>query len=232
VDCEAFKRRFATEPTRLDAAGRAHEVTCPSCAAYAARLRRTEALLHEALRIDVPQLGAARGSASPAARRPGRRAVAAAAMVVVIAAAAVFGGALPHSREAGLANASVRHWYHEPHSWERNGVRVPEPMLQAALGGSAAIDVDAAGTVSYARLCFVDWHWIPHLVVQGDRGPVMVLLFPAAAIEETVPLMLPQERLAGRLVPHDGGAVAILGASDEPLEDFERRMLSAIDWTS
>jgi hypothetical protein len=73
--------------------------------------------------------------------------------------------------------------------------------------------------------------WVPHLVVQGTEGPVMILLLPPRAIPDTMPLSLPEQRIDGRLLPHGEGSIAVMGRDGEPLEDIGQRALAAVEWT-
>ena len=85
--------------------------------------------------------------------------------------------------------------------------------------------------MSYAHSCFVRGEWVPHLVVQGERGPVMLLLLPHERVTEPVPLELPEEGLAGVIVPLGEGSVAIMGETDESMEPIRERLNAAVEWS-
>ena len=87
------------------------------------------------------------------------------------------------------------------------------------------------GLLSYAQSCLVRGEWIPHLVVQGERGPIMLLLLPHERVTEPVPLELPEEGFSGVIVPLGEGSVAVMGEEGEPLELIRERLAAAVEWS-
>jgi hypothetical protein len=230
MDCTEFRARIEADPAAADPAAAAHEQICTACAAYAVRLRRAEHLIGQALRFDVAAVRQYRGSAPRTARPTYGRAAAAAA---VVAAIAVWAGLrwLPSDDPEKLAETIEDHWQHEPESWVRTEVPVAAPVLDAALDGSARVDRDRLRIVSYARSCLINGRWVPHLVVQGDTGPVMVLLMPREPVEHELPLDLPAQGLRGAVYPLQQGSVAILGGDDESIESLRQEVAAAVEWT-
>jgi Protein of unknown function (DUF3379) len=231
MDCETFHERLDADPAALDAECAAHEAACSACAAYAGRLRALERLISEALRFDV---AAARAGAR---RREPRRAL---SPIWVALAASIVGGlavwiGLGYESRPNpdvLAAEVIAHWPLEPESWVITQTAVALPALEAVVAPQARVDVDRLGLISYAHLCWVDGRWIPHLVVQGQAGPVMVLLLPSEHLASAVPLELPGERLKGVVMPLGKGAVAVLGSDAEPLEPLRKRIAAAVQWTT
>jgi len=152
------------------------------------------------------------------------------AAAVVVAIAVWFGvtAARPASDDE-LVAAVLAHWDHEPESWNFTEARVSSALLDNVLSGTASIDTSTIGTISFARSCWVAGEWLPHLVVQSERGPVMVLLLREYEIEQALRLELPEQGLVGTLRPVEGGSIAVLGAGAEPLDNVERRIASAIN---
>jgi hypothetical protein len=183
------------------------------------------------LRFDIGLLGTARRGV-PASRRDDRRTVFAAIAAALVAGVAVWlglGGA--GLGGPGFAEQVAAHWFEEPASWIRTDIAVGDIALASALDGQARIDLGALGRVTYARSCLVAGQWVPHLVVQGTEGPVMILLLPRRAIPDSMPLSLPEQRIDGRLLPHGEGSIAVMGRDGEPLEDIGQRALAAVEWT-
>ena len=87
------------------------------------------------------------------------------------------------------------------------------------------------GLLSYAQSCLVRGERIPHLVLQGDRGPVMLLLLPHERVTESVPLELPAEGLSGEIMPLGEGSVAVMGEPGEPMEAIRERLAVTVEWT-
>ena len=126
----------------------------------------------------------------------------------------------------------VDHWHHEPDSWLETSSPVSAALLAEVLAGEAELDQAALQTVSYAETCWVAGEWIPHLVVQGEAGPYMVLLMPGRVLQSPVPLSLPEEGLSGSIVPAGAGSIAVLGAGQSSeIDRLENTLAAAVDWT-
>jgi hypothetical protein len=126
----------------------------------------------------------------------------------------------------------TKHWYHEPESWVVTASQVENSILADVLDDSAEVDLAQLRGVSYANLCRVAGKRIPHLVIQGEQGPYMVLLMPGRSLDSPIPLTLPDEGLSGHIVPVGTGSIAVLGtgvAAD--VERMEASIVSAVNWT-
>lgn len=233
MDCQEFREHIGADPAQWHEACAAHERSCAACAAYARRLRASERLIAAALRFDVAALRARRARVPAARVAFAPRALAAAASVAVAAVAVWLGLTfIPTQDPARLAEVVQNHWYHEPESWVRSEAPVPASVLDAVLDEDARIDLERLRVVSYARSCLVNGRWVPHLVVQGRAGPVMVLLLPRDTLAEAVPLGLPDEGLRGVIVPLGQGSVAILAEEEEPLEALRREVVQSVEWAT
>jgi hypothetical protein len=233
MDCGRCRERLEYDPARLDSEIETHLASCGPCRAYANRLRKSEELIQNALRFDVERLrGAADGKP---ARRTGLGAPLAAGLAAAVVAAITFWSLLtggpPNYTVDELAQAVVEHWYHEPESWRRTSATVSEVTFEAVLAGDARVDIANLGRVSYARSCFVAGEWIPHLVVQGQLGPYMVLLLPHQSVDQSVPVGLPAEGLEGHLVPVGTGSIAVLGPRGDESEQVERQVTGSVDFS-
>ena len=71
---------------------------------------------------------------------------------------------------------------------------------------------------------------IPHLVIQGNRGPVTILLLPDEAIDDAV--QLEGESINGILLPVGGGSIAIIGERDEQLETIQKNVVNSVTWST
>jgi hypothetical protein len=231
MDCETFRRRIGEDPARLTEECARHAEQCPACSAYAARARHAEALVHRALRFDV-KTARARGGKSRG-RAPLRTAGIAAAAAIVGALAMWVGMSRgPSYEDAALVTEVLDHWHLEPDSWVKTSTPVPSSLVEEVTSGRAQVRVSRLGLVSYANLCYVHGQWVPHLVVQGTEGPIMVLLLPRQHLDRDLPLALPAEGLKGVLVPFGKGSIALLGEDGEPIEALRERMPGAVRWTT
>lgn len=232
MNCEETRQRITEDPAHPGEDVTRHVAGCAPCRAFAARAAEAERRILAALRVDVAALRDAHGRHEPPSDR--RRTLLAAVAGAVLAGVAVWlgVGAPGLGGRGNLAEEVALHWYEEPESWTRASTAVTPVVLAAALDGRAEVDLGVLGTVTYARSCLVAGEWVPHLVVQGEEGPVMVLLLPRRAVSGPMPLSLPEEALEGRLVPHGDGSIAVLGVDGESLEEIERRAARAVTWTT
>lgn len=235
MNCETLRERLAQDPARVDEEFDRHAESCAACQAYRQRLLRAEAVIQEALRFDVNSIGRAEdGPPAVAGARAGwvtwTSGLAAGLLVGVTLWGLLSGGANLSPEE--LASEVVNHWYHEPASWVETSSPVSAALLAEVLEGEAELNLAALRTVSYAETCWVAGEWIPHLVVQGEAGPFMVLLMPGRTLQSPVPLSLPDEGLSGSIVPAGAGSIAILGAGQSSdINRMENTLAAAVDWT-
>jgi hypothetical protein len=232
MDCQEYRQHIEADPAWSDEAGAAHERDCEACAAYAQRLRESERLISQALRFDVNSVREHDGASNEpqprgSIRTPWAMAASAAVAAVGVWLVLTF---VPSGDPEHLVAEVQEHWYHEPESWVQTSAPVNASALETALSGSARVDLDRLNVVSYARSCLVNGRWVPHLVVQGEAGPVMVLLLSREGVAESLPLDLPDEGLRGLIMPLDEGSIAILGHDEESLESLQQDVADAVEW--
>ena len=232
MNCEQFREKIAADPSNLDEECAAHAFDCAPCAAFGARARNAEWLIQEALRFDVDALKTHVDKKRTSVAAPRRFAWAGVAAVLVAGFAVWLNLDRGPAVDAELLVAEVlEHWHHEPESWVDTDVRVSPASLEEVVSGSADVDANLLGLVSYARSCFVRDRWVPHLVVQGQEGPVMLLLLPHEQIAEPLPLDMPQEGLRGVILPVGDGSIAVLGEDGESMDPLADRINSAVEWS-
>ena len=71
---------------------------------------------------------------------------------------------------------------------------------------------------------------MPHLVIQGERGPVTLLLMPEERV--AAPESFTGESIKGVILPVGSGSIALFGAPDEALERIEQRVLDSVTWST
>ena len=238
MDCKQVRERIESDPAVLEQDYADHTEQCEACNAYAERLRNAEALIHEALRFDVSVLKhrVEAQAAGPAHNRAWQKSYVGVAAVMVVGLAVWLGRGIglseqPSGDYSALVAEVAAHWYEEPDSWVQTDVRISPASLQEVILGKAEIDISRLGELSYAMSCFVRGEWVPHLVMQGSNGPVMLLLLPHEAVTGPQPLDLPEEGLSGTIVPLGEGSVAIMGERNEPLEVIRERLDAAVEWS-
>jgi len=232
MDCETFRQITAGDPAELDEQCVAHARDCPACAAFSERVRSAEWLIHEAMRFDVAALKSHAGRPARRWATSPRAGWAGVAAVLIAGLAVWFGSSRgPDLSEELLVAEILEHWHLEPESWDTTDVRISPASLEEVIGGQVDVNVNQLGLVSYARSCFVRDNWVPHLVIQGERGPVMLLLLPDEPISEPLPLDMPEQGLQGVILPLGGGSVAVLGTDGEAMEPIRQRVSDALEWS-
>jgi hypothetical protein len=230
VTCIEFRNTIGADPSRREPALLRHRLECRGCGEFARGVEQLDGALALALAVPVPEGLAHRvvlRATAASDRRPLRRALAAVAAVALLALGALLG-------RSGLAPADplpaevLAHAHHEPHSWDGAAVPVAATRLQAVLDAGEVRLLDAArlGPVTYANSCRFRGHAVPHLMVQGASGPVMVLLLPSEELAGEQ--RFAEDGLEGLLVPVDGGSIAIVAADPASLEGMRRRIVDAV----
>jgi hypothetical protein len=68
-----------------------------------------------------------------------------------------------------------------------------------------------------------------HIVLEGERGPVSVILAINKPVERTI--TIEDERFHGRIIPTARGNMAIIGEQGEVLTGYETIVAESIDWS-
>ena len=83
--------------------------------------------------------------------------------------------------------------------------------------------------MTYARSCVINGKTVPHLVVQGESGPVTLLIMPDEKIDSAVSLV--EEGVNGVILPVGDGSIAIIGEREERLDEIEEQVIDSVTWT-
>lgn len=156
-----------------------------------------------------------------------KRWVQAATAAAIVLATALWVGV----REPSPLPADVMaHVHHEPGALVRTDRPVPAPEMEEVLRQAGAEMTQPVGLVTYVKLCPFRGRMVAHFVVQGERGPVTVLLLPHENVVTTMPVR--EEGFVGTLVPLEiGGSIAVVGETDEEsLDAIRDRLVAAVRW--
>jgi hypothetical protein len=129
-----------------------------------------------------------------------------------------------------LAEQVIAHIDHEQSSRVVTNVAVPERTLQNVVSKDVAVMDPGIGLITYAHSCVINGHTIPHLVIQGEKGPVTLLLLPDEPIDG--PIELHGENINGIILPVGNGSIAIIGARDERIDEVGTRVVDAVKWST
>lgn len=240
MNCEEYKEAIAADPSESFEGGATHSVECSSCSAYKADMQALDARIAAALEIDVPELtmpelppiAAEESVVDLASRRPRRFTTPAwiglAAGVVL---ATVIGVRIIDTGivDGSLAEQVVAHLDHEPQALIVTDEAVSDERLYSVVRPAiATIDRDF-GLITYARSCKINGREVPHLVVQGEKGPVTILLMPYEMVDMAIELE--GKSIEGVILPVGDGSIAIIGERGEPIDQVGTKVTDTLEWS-
>jgi hypothetical protein len=237
MKCEEYREVIAADPTDLSAVAAKHCATCAACDAFRRSMQELDQLLARAMKIEVPELRMpelpAPGRDSNVVKLPFSRLTAPVwfGIAASVAIAAVLGIRLLTNDIVypSLAAEIVAHLDHERGALVVTTEAVSGERLGEVLAGHAEMTA-GVGLISYARSCVIHGHTVPHLVIQGENGPVTVLLLADEMIDAAVPIE--GTGIIGVILPVGKGSIAIIGERDEPIEKIEKQLVDSLHWTT
>ena len=129
-----------------------------------------------------------------------------------------------------LAEEVLAHLDHEPGSLRITDVAVTEQRLARVVPASLASFERGTSLITYAQTCVINGNEVPHLVIQGQYGPVTILLMPEERVSESTPL--DGETVKGVILPVGNGSIAIIGDREEQLEPIQKNVVNSVAWTT
>jgi hypothetical protein len=240
MNCEDYKEAIATDPSESFDGGALHSADCSSCNAYKAEMQALDARIAAALAIDVPELtmpelppmAAREKIVDLASRRPGKfttpvwLGLAASVVVATVIGVRIFDTGIVNGT---LAEQVVAHLDHEPQALVVTDEAVSDEKLYSVVRPAiATIDRDF-GLITYARSCKINGREVPHLVVQGEKGPVTILLMPHEMVDMAI--QLDGQSIEGVIFPVGDGSIAIIGERGEAIDQVETRVAETVKWS-
>jgi hypothetical protein len=238
MNCKDYKEAIAADPSQqFD--GATHAAACESCATYRDEILALDQKIAAALDIPLPELKLPElppigEEDAKVVNLPFGRGRMRTSAWIGLAASVVLATTLGvrfFSQDViyeSLGDEIIAHLDHEPHSRQVTDKAVSERKL------AKVIDKDVAemdiGLITYANCCVINGKTIPHLVIQGERGPITLLLLPDEMIESAVPLE--GVGITGVILPVGKGSIAIIGERDEPLDKLEQRLVNSVKWST
>lgn len=235
-NCEAYREAIMADPS-FDGGGM-HLAECEECQALRVEMQALDAQIIRALTLpvpplqvpDLPPVESANVTALPERknRAPVWFALAATVALAAVIGVRMFGSNLDTS--VPLAEQIVAHLEHEKFSLQVTDVAVSDDRLARIVPANVATLDRNDGLVSYAQSCVINGHSVPHLVFQGERGPVTILLMPDEQIGG--PERIESEFFNGVILPVGNGSIAIVGEDGEDLLKMEEMIKRSVTWDS
>lgn len=236
MKCEEFQQAIAADPA-FDG-GVDHVATCVDCAEFAADVRTLNVRIAKALDLAVPDVSMPELPAietDNVVSLPSRRMFNTPTMLAIAASVLMAAFIGLSFNEADVSNDSLvdqvlAHMDHEPGSLRVTSNAVSDSRLARVVPAKVATMNHDAGLITYAQSCEINGRSVPHLVIQGKNGPITILLMPEESVETAQDIK--GESIQGVIVPVGGGSIAIIGSSDEELEDVKSNVLDSVNWST
>ncbi|HEY5682233.1 MAG TPA: DUF3379 family protein [Sulfuricaulis sp.] len=114
---------------------------------------------------------------------------------------------------------------HEPQAFFiREDIQLAE--LNNALLEVGAQMMPALGRVDYLSICQIRKANGGHIVIDGAKGPVTILMLPGEHVMDRIQFR--NERFQGVIFPGQAGSLAIIGEHGEHLEEFVQRVCKTV----
>ena len=235
MNCEQYRETIAADPSFDGGAG--HLSECEACQAWRREILELDQAIGRALAIDVPELvvpDLPEVEPDNVVALPRRRwsspvllAMAATVVLAAFVGLRMLDGAGP---DEPLSDVLLAHLDHEPYALRVTDVPVSDARLASVVPASVA-DLDhSTGLITYAQTCIINGHSVPHLVLQGDRGPVTLLLLPHEKVG--APESFTGDGIKGVILPVGDGSIALFGDRDEPLDRIGEEVLNSVTWST
>jgi hypothetical protein len=129
-----------------------------------------------------------------------------------------------------LAEEVLAHIDHEPGAFRNADSPVSDKRLYDVVPANLATMDHSAGLITYAQSCEINGRPVPHLVIQGQRGPVTILLMPEEKVTEAIDVE--GEHISGVILPVGDGSIAIVGQRDERLDNIKKKIMNSVTWAT
>ncbi len=243
MNCEQYKEAIAADPSESFDGGALHSAECSSCDAFKAEMQALDARISTALKIDVPELTIPKLPSMAGGEKvvdiTSRRTVrwttpawvglAASVVLATVIGVRFIDTHNTHNIEGTLAEQVVAHLDYEPNALRVTDVAVSDKRLYEVVRPAIATMDRDFGLITYAMSCKINGREVPHLVVQGEKGPVTILLMPHEMVD--MPIRLEGQSIEGVILPVGHGSIAIIGERGEAIDQFRSRVTENVKWS-
>lgn len=235
MNCDDYKQAIGADPNFDGGAG--HLSECQSCQEYRRDMQALDLTIARALALDVPELVMPSLDAVDTGNvvtLESRRRIAMKtwfSVAATVALAVFIGfrfGADNSTGYISLADEVLAHVTHEPAALRVTDKKVSDDQLQKVMSASTADMDHSPGLITFAETCPISGYDVPHLVIQGEYGPITIMLLPNEKISAAISLN--DENSHGVILPVGDGSIAIVGSRDEKLEDVQKKILQSVTW--
>lgn len=234
--CEEYKLAIAADPASTD--GAEHAEGCAECRAFAADIKALDGKIARAMSLsapdlvmpELPDLDTEKVVSLTSRRRvstPAWFAIAATVLLAAFIGVRMSNVGVP---EISLADQLLAHIDHEKGALRAATTPVSDRRLSSVVPANVATMNHDSGLITYAQSCTINGNDVPHLVIQGERGPITILLMPHEAVNEAQ--SVDGESVQGVIIPVGSGSIAIIGEREEQLDNVKKSVLESVTWST
>ena len=227
MNCEDFRRCLLQDPSCTDAAFLQHRDRCASCRKEWQQAQSFEQMLRGV--IMQPQTPTPEIRMQPSRRRLWQRTWVRLASVLLLLVGSVGGYNLVRHMfsQESLAELVTHHVQSEPGLLQQT--RLLDEMSVAAAFASMGFELRASlNAVTAVSPCWIRKGRGVHMVVQGEKGAVTLLLMPGEYVDERQVLQV--GGWSGTLVPERWGSLAVLTSAGENTDAFVDLVEKNVRW--
>jgi hypothetical protein len=236
MNCNDYKEALTADPGFEDESG--HVDSCASCQAYRTEMLAFNDKIAAAMAINVPELtmpelpeiDTEKVTPLVARRRLPKPVWFALAATVLLAVFVGIRNSDMGSIEGTLEEQVLAHVDHEPRAFRVTSTPVSDSRLAKVVPDNLAAMNHDTGLITYAQSCVINGKTIPHLVIQGEYGPVTILLMPEEKISAAK--LLDGVNIRGVILPVGNGSIAIIGNREERLDRIKQNVLDSVMWST
>jgi hypothetical protein len=236
MNCTDYKKALTAEPGFTDQSG--HLESCADCQMVRKEMLSLDEKLIAAMEVAVPELVMpelpdieTENVVSLSSRRetpkPVWYAIAASVFLAAVVGVRMLGSDVDYGT---LAEQVLAHVDHESAALLPSNTRVSDRQLSLAVPNSIATLNHSPGLITYAQNCSINGNDVPHLVIQGEHGPITILLMPAETIAEAT--TIDGDNIKGIILPVGNGSIAIITDREEQLDQVQKIVLDSVMWST
>ena len=230
MNCLEFRRRCIAEPDCREGDYLEHKAECNSCHTLSVEIDQFDRSLASAIKVQPPSDLASRIMLKQSmllekSRHRFNYGMYAMAASVLIMIGITFG--FYTSQKPTLDQAVIA--YVTQHLQDsQKATSINEDQLRQLFKSVGLQLNDDLGVVALAERCYVNDTESLHIVLQGEKGPITILIMPHNQL--AIQTIVANDYFTGIITPCPKGSLAILGGPGEELESIRQHIQSLVIW--
>lgn len=228
MKCDEFKRQIMSLPNETSDDVDEHKHDCPECAKFVEQIGVFDLQVQDALQVPIPAFINDEFIKETIAHKITNKyrkisyAFAASLMFVIGIALFVNLSSVPK-----LEHMVIAHIEKEPFTLTTD-MHPSDSDVKSTLA-SLGIDMNGSvGTIRFLKRCYLGEELVAHFVIEGQQGPVTVLLMPNESIKG--PMHVDSSQLQGVIEPlNQGSSIAVVGYIGEPIKPIIEKAKQAFN---